>query len=63
MLPLGGLHGKHAVQRGICVPRQHLLWDQGKPGKPVSEPSGRKRVTDNYKPDVAMQQLGNQVRF
>jgi hypothetical protein len=22
MLPLGGLHVKHAVQRGICVPTQ-----------------------------------------
>jgi hypothetical protein len=28
MLPLGGLHVKHAVQRGIWVPTQHLLWDQ-----------------------------------
>jgi hypothetical protein len=27
----GGLHEKHAVQRGIWVPTQHLLWDQGKP--------------------------------
>jgi hypothetical protein len=25
MLPLGGLHVKHAVQRGIWVPAQHLL--------------------------------------
>jgi hypothetical protein len=25
--PLGGLHGKHAVQRGIWIPTQHLLWD------------------------------------
>jgi hypothetical protein len=24
---------KHAVQRGICVPTQHLLWDQVKPRK------------------------------
>jgi hypothetical protein len=31
MLPLGGLHGKHAVQRGIGVPTQNLLWDHGKP--------------------------------
>jgi hypothetical protein len=30
MLPLGGLHAKHAVQRGIWAPTQHLLWDQGK---------------------------------
>jgi hypothetical protein len=26
-LLLGGLHGKHAVQRGIWVPTQYLLWD------------------------------------
>jgi hypothetical protein len=25
MLPFGGLRVKHAVQRGICVPTQHLL--------------------------------------
>jgi hypothetical protein len=31
MLPLGGLCVKHAVQREIWVPTQHLLWDQGKP--------------------------------
>jgi hypothetical protein len=31
MLPMGVLHGKHAVQCGIWVPTQHLLWDQGKP--------------------------------
>jgi hypothetical protein len=30
MLPLGGLHVKHAMQRGIWVPTQHLLWDEGK---------------------------------
>jgi hypothetical protein len=28
---------KHAVQRGIWVPTQHLLWDQGKPWKPLIE--------------------------
>jgi hypothetical protein len=28
MLPLGELHVKHAEQRGIWVPTQHLLWDQ-----------------------------------
>jgi hypothetical protein len=33
MLPLGGRHVKHAVQHGIWVPTQHLLWDQGKHGK------------------------------
>jgi hypothetical protein len=32
-LIFGGLHEKHAVQRGIWVPTQHLLWDQGKPRK------------------------------
>jgi hypothetical protein len=30
-LIFGGLHEKHAVQRGISVPTQHLLRDQGKP--------------------------------
>jgi hypothetical protein len=42
VLPLGGLHVKHAVQRGIWVPIQHLLWDQGKPWSSwlVAEPSG-----------------------
>jgi hypothetical protein len=29
-LPLGGLHVKHAVQRGIWIPNQHFFWDQGK---------------------------------
>jgi hypothetical protein len=33
----GGLHEKHAVQRGIWVPAQHSLWDQGKPRKTVIE--------------------------
>jgi hypothetical protein len=37
----------HAVQCGIWVPTQHLLWDQGKPWKPlielvVARPSGCK---------------------
>jgi hypothetical protein len=36
-LPLGGLHGKHAVQRGIWLPTQHLLWDHGKPRKTLIE--------------------------
>jgi hypothetical protein len=31
MLPLGGLHVKHAVQRGIWVLTQHLFWDQDLP--------------------------------
>jgi hypothetical protein len=30
-LIFGGLREKHAVQRGIWVPTQHSLWDQGKP--------------------------------
>jgi hypothetical protein len=47
MLPLGGLHAKHAMQSGIWVPTQHLLWDQGEPRKtlsswPVAGPSGCK---------------------
>jgi hypothetical protein len=29
-LIFGGLHEKHAVQRGIWVPT-HSLWEQGKP--------------------------------
>jgi hypothetical protein len=37
ILPLGGLHGKHAVQRGIWVPIQHFLWDQGNPRKTLIE--------------------------
>jgi hypothetical protein len=32
-LPLGGLHVKHTKQRGIRVPTQHLLLDQGNPRK------------------------------
>jgi hypothetical protein len=36
-LPLGGLHVKHTEQRGIWVPTQHLLWDQGKPRKTLIE--------------------------
>jgi hypothetical protein len=44
MSPLGGLHAKHAVQRGIWVPTQHLLWDHGKLwlSGPVAGPSGCK---------------------
>jgi hypothetical protein len=40
LLPLGGLHVKHAVQRGIWVPTQHLLWDRGKPRKTLIELAG-----------------------
>jgi hypothetical protein len=42
MLPLGGLYGKHAVQRGIWVPTQHLHWDQGKRRKTLTELAGRR---------------------
>jgi hypothetical protein len=41
-LIIGGLHEKHAVQRGIWVPTQHLLWDQGKPRKTLIELAGRR---------------------
>jgi hypothetical protein len=46
-LIFGRLHEKHAVQRGIWVPTQHLLWDQGTPRKTLIElavagPSGCK---------------------
>jgi hypothetical protein len=30
-LIFGELYEKRAVQRGIWVPTQHSLWDQGKP--------------------------------
>jgi hypothetical protein len=36
-LIFGGLHEKHAVQRGIWEPTQHSLWDQGKPRKTLIE--------------------------
>jgi hypothetical protein len=42
MLIFGGLHEKHAVQRGICVPTQHSLWDQGKPRKTLIELASRR---------------------
>jgi hypothetical protein len=41
-LIFGGLHVQHAVQRGIWVPTQHLLWDQGKPRKTLIELAGRR---------------------
>jgi hypothetical protein len=41
-LIFGGLHEKHAVQRGIWVPTQHLLWDQGKARKTLIELAGRR---------------------
>jgi hypothetical protein len=42
MLPFGGLHMKHAVQRGIWVQTQHLLLNQGKPWKTLIELAGRR---------------------
>jgi hypothetical protein len=41
-LIFGGLHEKHAMQRGIWVPTQHLLWDQGKPRNTLIELAGRR---------------------
>jgi hypothetical protein len=46
---IGGLHGKHAVQRGILVPTQHLLLDEGKPRKTLIELAGRgTKLKRNY---------------
>jgi hypothetical protein len=42
MLPLGRLHGKHQVQRGIWVPTQHLVWYREKPRKILIELAGRR---------------------
>jgi hypothetical protein len=42
ILPLGRLYVKHAVQRGIWVQTQYLLWDQGKPRKILIELAGRR---------------------
>jgi hypothetical protein len=42
LLALGGLHVKHAVQRGIWVPTQHLFWDLGKPRKNLIELAGHR---------------------
>jgi hypothetical protein len=64
-LPLGGLHVKPAVQRGIWLPTQHLLWDQGKPRKtfdrvyrtqdpPSSQQSGIKYPSPNISPYLAV---------
>jgi hypothetical protein len=45
ILPMGGLHVKHTVQRGILVPIQHLLYDRGNPWKTLKElvPEARER--------------------
>jgi hypothetical protein len=37
-----GLHVKHALQREIWVPAQHLLKDRGKPRKTLIELAGRR---------------------
>jgi hypothetical protein len=54
LLPLGGLHEKHAVQRGIWVPTQHLLWDQRKPRKTLIELAGRRtfQIQTDFLPAV-----------
>jgi hypothetical protein len=54
VLPLPGLHEKHAVQRGIWVPTQHPLWDQGKPRKTLFELAGRRtfRMQTDFWPAV-----------
>jgi hypothetical protein len=41
-LIFGGLHEKHAVQRGIWVPTQHSLCGQGKPRKTLIELAGHR---------------------
>jgi hypothetical protein len=51
MLSLGGLYVKHAVQRGIWVPTQHLLWDQGKPT--MIELDGRRTGIKYASPDTS----------
>jgi hypothetical protein len=53
MLPFGGLHVKHAVQREIWIPIQHLLWEQGKPWSswPVARPS-RCKLTSSQKSGI-----------
>jgi hypothetical protein len=45
-LIFGGLHEK----RGIWVPTQHSLWDQGKPRKTLIELAGRRtfRMGNDY---------------
>jgi hypothetical protein len=53
-LIFGGLHEKHAVQRGIRVPTQHSFWDQGKPRKTLIELADRMtfRMQTDYQPAV-----------
>jgi hypothetical protein len=54
MLRSGGLHERHAVQRGICVSTQHLLQDRGKPRKTLIELAGRRtfRMRTDFLPAV-----------
>jgi hypothetical protein len=54
MLPSGGLHVKHAVQREIWEPTQHLLWDQRKSRKTLIELAGRRtfRMQTDFYPAV-----------
>jgi hypothetical protein len=61
-LIFGGLHEKHAVQRGILVPTQHSLWHQGKPRKPLIEFAGRRTFPHilglRYQPNRLMLPIG-----
>jgi hypothetical protein len=54
MLTLGGLHERHAVQRGIWVRTQHLLQDRGKPRKTLIDLAGRRtfRMRTDFQPAV-----------
>jgi hypothetical protein len=40
-LQLAGLRVKHAVQNGVWVAAQHLLWDRGKQWDNLTELTGR----------------------
>jgi hypothetical protein len=42
MFLLGRWHERHAVQRGIWVPTQHLLWDRTKSRKTLIDLAGRR---------------------
>jgi hypothetical protein len=48
---------KHAEQRGIWVPTQHLLWDQGKPWETLIELAGRRTFRIKL---TSSQQSGNE---
>jgi hypothetical protein len=54
MVPLGGLRVKQAVQRGIWVPTQHLLWDKWKPRGTLKDLAGRRtlRIKTDFQPVV-----------